>query len=432
MLLAAVVAFSVPRAHGEAPVPAVVVLTISGAVQPASLRYLERGLEEAARQEASLVILELDTPGGLWVSTREMVSALTRSGPPVAVHVAPAGAHAVSAGFFLLLAADVVALAPGTTTGAAHPVPAGGAGRGDEANDALRASLAKITNDAASLARSLAAQRGRPERAAAAAVLESTAWGAQEALDAGLADLVVSDREALLAALDGREIRRFDGRVARLALEGAEVRTVSLTWADRLLHVIADPSVAYLLLLLGVLGLTVELFTPGLGLPGVLGATSFLLALYAFTVLPVNAVGVALVAAAVAFFVAEIFTPTFGAMTAAGLLSLALGMLLLVESAGPLARPPVWSWAPALVLVMGVTGFLSWRGLRARRQPPLAGLEEMVGELGVACGPLDHVGRVLVHGEYWEAESPVPVQRGARVRVRAVRGRRLDVEPAET
>jgi membrane-bound serine protease (ClpP class) len=406
-----------------APDDVVVVLRIDGAIQPASLRYLERGLAEARDRGATLTVVELDTPGGLLVSLREMTTALTTADVPVAVYVAPAGARAASAGFFLLIAADVAAMAPGTNTGAAHPVPL----RNRES--VPEQTLEKITSDAAAFARSIAAQRGRPVEWAEKAVTESRSFSDREAYDKHLIDLVAPDRGALIRALDGREIRRFDGRVEVLSLRAPRIEVIGLTTAERILMFIADPNVAYLLLLVGMLGIFIEVFSPGLIVPGVLGALSMLLALYALSVLPVSVVGIALLAAALALFVAEAFVTSYGLLAVGGVVALVLGSIMLIDTPIPSARVSIWLVVPTAVLLAAVVALLAARALRVRRRAPRGGLEELLGEEADVVTPLAPEGRVFVHGEYWDAVAPTRVPRGARVRVRAVSGKRLEVDP---
>ncbi|MBI2892539.1 MAG: nodulation protein NfeD [Deltaproteobacteria bacterium] len=417
-------ALSLPGRPGAAADRAVVVLELRGAIQPASLRYLRRGLAESRDRSAALTILELDTPGGLLVSLREMTAALTGAERPVAVFVTPAGARAASAGFFLLIAADVAAMAPGTNAGAAHPIPLGSR---DSVSDKA---LEKIASDAAAFARALAEQRGRSVQWAEKAVTHSLSYGDREALGKGLIDLVVSDRDSLIRALDGRRVRRFDGRTEVLSLSSARVEVVGLDVAERILMVIADPNVAYLLLLVGMLGIAIEIYSPGLVVPGALGVLSLLLAFYALSVLPVSLVGVALLVLAVTAFVAEAFVVSYGLLTAGGLVAFVLGSIMLVEGPVPAARVSVWLVLPTALVLAAVVALLAAKVLRARRRPPRAGLEELVGEVGDVVVPLAPEGRVFVHGEYWDAVSPTDLPTGTRVRVRRVVGRRLEVNPA--
>lgn len=415
---------AVAAGEGRGPV---VLLTLDGAVQPASLRYLRRGLEEAAERRAEAVILRLDTPGGLVTSLRDMTSAIIESKVPVVVWVAPPGARAASAGFFLLLAADVAAMAPGTNTGAAHPVPIG------QREDADETAATKAANDVAAFARALAAQRGRPVELAEEAVLDSRSFAVEEAAREGLIDVVAADLPALLGLLDGRVVTRVGGELDRLDVAGARVVAIEPTWAERLLMVIADPSVAFLLLTIGMLGILAEILSPGAVVPGVLGGICLLLALYALSVVPVNWVGALLLAAALGLFVAEALVTSYGLLALAGLICFVLGAMMLVESPVPgVASIGLGLVLPTAVLFALVIVFLMTRVVRARRAPAVTGLEALVGEVGTAMSPLEPEGLVFVHGEYWHAiSSPGPVPSGARVRVVRVEGRTLGVAPVE-
>lgn len=417
----------VAPAHAAAP-PRVVVLELRDTIQPASLRYLERGLRRAAEERAALVVIELDTPGGLVEALRSMTSAILGSEVPVAVHVAPSGARAASAGFFLVLAADVAAMAPGTNTGAAHPVAIGPPGEGPGADP----SLDKATRDAAALARSLAGRRGRSVEWAERAVLESAAFTADEARARRLIDLIAADRGALLVALDGRTITRFDGSTRTLDLDRAEVVALGRTFAERLLAVIADPQIAYLLLTAGAIGILIELASPGLGVPGVAGALSLLLGLYGLSVLPVNVVGALLVAAGLGLLVAEVFVTSYGLLAAAGLAGFVLGSLMLVDAPVPELRIGPELVLPVAAVLAGLVGLLLVRALRSRRLRVQSGIEAMIGEEGQVVGAIDpgRDGKVFVHGELWIATAAQPLPEGARVRVEALDGLRLRVSPA--
>jgi membrane-bound serine protease (ClpP class) len=402
----------------------VVVLTVDDTIQPASLRYLRRGLETADRSGATLTVIELNTPGGLLTSLRQMTTAITSADRPVAVYVTPTGGQAASAGFFLLMAADIAAMAPGTNTGAAHPV-------GDQGAELPKTISEKVTNDAAALIRSLATQRGRPAEWAEKAVLESLSYTEREALEKKLIDLVAADRGELLAALDGREITRFDGARLTLALEAPEIVAVAPNASDKLLSVIAHPNIAYLLLLLGMLGIYFELSHPGAILPGVLGGISLLLALFALSVLPVNYVGILLILLAVVFFIAEVKVTSYGLLAVAGLASFVLGSLMLIDSPFPALRVSLSVVLPSAVVAAAVIIFLLTRVLRSHRARPATGEEGIIGEIGEAAADLDPRGKVFVHGEYWDARAAAPIRAGSAVRIVKIVGRQLEVEAAD-
>ncbi len=401
----------------------VVILTLSDSIQPASLRYLERGLATADAGGAAATIIELNTPGGLLTSLRQMTTAITTARRPVVVYVTPTGAQAASAGFFLLMAADVAAMAPGTNSGAAHPV----AGEGAELTKTM---AEKVTNDAAALIRSLATQRGRSTEWAEKAVRKSLSYTEREALDDKLIDVVANDRGELLKWLNGRTVKRFDGHSETIDMSAPEIVMVGPSFGDKLLSVIAHPNIAYLLLLLGMVGIYFELSHPGAILPGVLGGVSILLALFALSVLPVNYVGVLLILLGIGFFVAEVKVASYGLLTVAGLTSFVLGSLMLIRSPFPALRVGLAVVLPTAVAVAFVVIFLLTRVLKSHRKPPVTGAEGLQGEVADVVAALEPDGKVFVHGEYWDAHSTAPVPRGGRVRVVKIVGKKLVVEPA--
>lgn len=400
----------------------VVVVTLDDNIQPASLRYLQRGIDAARSGGAVLTIIELNTPGGLLASLRQMTTAITGATTPVVVYVTPSGGQAASAGFFLLMAADVAAMAPGTNTGAAHPV-------GPQGEDLQKTISEKIANDAAALARSLAQARGRPEEWAEKAVRESASFTAAEALEKKIIDLVAIDRGELLKKLDGMEVKRFDGRVVTLKLDAPEIIPVEPNAADKLLSVIAHPNIAFLLFLAGIAGIGFELTHPGAIVPGVVGGLCLLLGLFALSVLPINYVGILLMLLAIVFFVLEVKVTSYGLLTIAGLVSFVFGALMLIDSPIPAMRVGLEVILPSALLIAGLVLFLLNRVLNVHRRRPLTGQEGMVGEEGRVVVALDPVGKIFVHGEYWEAVAPRSLALGERVRVVKVHGDRLEVEP---
>ena len=403
------------------------VLEVKGVINPLSARYLAREL--GAARDAALFVVELDTPGGLDSSMRAMTQAILGSPTPVVVYVAPEGARAASAGMFLTVAAHVAAMAPGTNIGAAHPVALGGDG------DAVRAG--KLVNDAAAFARALAEARGRNAAWVERAVRESDSITAEEAVRLGVVDLVAGDLAALLRALDGRRVTTAAGEIT-LRTEGARVRRSPMGLEERVLHAIADPDVAYLLFTLGLLGLAVELYSPGLLLPGILGAIALILAFVAFGNLPVNWAGVLLIALAVGLFVLELATEGFGVLAAGALVAFVLGSLLLYRPLRP-TSPATPDLQVSRWLVFGLAAALAAffalvlrAAIRARRLAVATGVEALVGRAGVALSELDPAGLVGLAGERWTAQAARgPIHAGEAITVIGVEGVTLRVTRAE-
>jgi len=340
---------------------------------------------------------------------------------PVAAYVAPSGSRAASAGFFILLSADVAAMAPGTNTGAAHPVLLGGT-----MDDVMKE---KVANDAAAYLRSIAGKRGRNVELAEKGVTESKSWTEDEALQGHLIDLIAPSRAELLAKLDGTTITRFDGSKQVLHLAGAQVEVYNPSFRQSFLSRILDPNVAFILLILGILGLYVEFTHPGLILPGVAGGIALVLALFAFSLLPVNWAGAALILLAIVFFVLEAKFVTHGILAAGGVLAMVLGALMLINTrlpGGSISLATALSVALPFALI---TVFLLRLVIRARHAKVATGISGMVGEIGRVETALEPEGKVLVHGELWDASSAQPVPRGAPVRVIALDGLKLEVEP---
>jgi membrane-bound serine protease (ClpP class) len=407
------------------PGPKVLVARIDTPIHPAAANYLKKVLRAAGEERAALVVVGLSTPGGLLTSTREMTSAILQSKVPVATYVSPSGAQAASAGFFLLLAGDVAAMAPGTNAGAAHPV-------GGEGQELPKTMNEKAEQDARAHIRSLARQRGRNAEKAEAAVTTSVSYTETEAKEAGLIEIVARDLPDLLAQLEGRRLTRVGGAVSTLALAGYRIEEREMSRAEKLIGIVSHPNVAYLLFLAGLLGLYFELSNPGAVLPGVVGGISLLLALYAFSVLPVNLAGLALIVFGIVLFIAEVKVVSHGILAIGGAVALLAGSLLLFSGRGEesIYRVDLSVIVPALLLTLGIVGFLAWKTLELRMRPPRTGLEGLVGETARVVeeftGPGG--GRVLVHGEYWDADGPIGLARGEVVRVAGIEGMRLRVE----
>jgi membrane-bound serine protease (ClpP class) len=423
LLAAGVLAQTAPT---PAAAPLVLSAEIDGIIHPIAAQYVERTIDRAEREAAGLVVFTLRTPGGLVDSTRDINNAIIKSRVPVVVFVGPSGNRAASAGFLITIAADVAAMAPGTHIGAAHPV----AGNGEKIDETM---AKKMTSDVAGYGRTLATQRHRNVELVEKAVTESRSFTEQEALNAKppLIDLIANDLPDLLRKLDGRSVTRFDGRVETVRTQAARVERVDMTWAQRALSTVAHPQIAYLLLTLGMLGLTIEFWTPGAIFPGVAGGICLLLAFFAFQVLPVSYAGIALIFFGIILLILEIKVTSFGALAAGGIISLLLGSMMLIDSPAPELQLglrfilPVVGSLSALVLV------LVGMGVRAQRTPPASGAEGMIGEAGRALTSIEPggVGRVQAHGELWTATATEPIAAGQSVTVTAVTGLLLTVRP---
>jgi membrane-bound serine protease (ClpP class) len=410
-----------------APAPgAVFVAEYDGIIHPVSAEFFEEFLQRADAANASAAVLILRTPGGLLESTRSMVSRMIAASTPVVVFVGPSGARAASAGFILTLAADVAAMAPGTHIGAAHPVSATGGGDNDETMSD------KAASDTAAYARTLATSRGRNVELAGAAVLESRAFTDQEALTAKppLIDVVAADLNALLAQIDGRTIKRFDGRTVTLATAGRPIERVEMTRRQRLLSAIAHPQLAALLLSLGMLGLIVELWNPGFILPGVVGAISLLLAFFAFQVVPVNVAGVLLIVLGFGLLLLELKVPSFGVLGIGGIFALLAGSIMVTREV-PDLRVNYGMLLPITFALAVIVLGLGRLAMQAQRQAAVTGVEGLAGERGQSLTALEpgNAGQIRVHGEIWRAVSNVRVPSGAVVTVTGVDGLTLHVEP---
>lgn len=406
------------------PAPAAVVhrIVVEGAIGPAVAGFVGEALDRAKTDEAAALLIELDTPGGLLTSARTVVKDLLAAPVPVIVWVAPSGAGAGSAGVFITMAAHVAAMAPGTSIGAAHPV----GGQGEDIKGAMGE---KIANFTASFSEAIARQRGRNVEWAVKAVRESVSVAADEAAKLKVVDLVARDRDELLARVDGRTVD-VAGEKRVLRVKGAEVQSFEMRLSQRLLAVLGDPNIAYLLMLAGLLGLYVEFTNPGVMFPGVVGGICLLLALIAMQVLPVNTGALALIGLGVAMLVAEAFLPTFGVIGVGGLVAFLLGSLFLFDSPGgevQVARGIVLGAGGGLGIFMLLIGALV---ARRGKQPARLGREGMIGAVGTARERLAPAGSVLVNGEYWSAESDEDIEAGAPVEVTAVDGLRLRVRAA--
>ncbi len=436
----AVLACVLLRAAAAAPL--VVTAEIRGGIGPASAAYFARVIDSARASKAQLVVVALDTPGGLDHSMREMIQALLASPVPVAMYVSPSGARAASAGTYLLYASHVAAMAPGTNLGAATPVAIGFGGGGepekakpgeksDEAAKAPKSTMeSKAIHDAAAYLRSLAQMRGRNADWTEKAVRQSESLSADEALKLSVIDVVATDIPDLVKKLDGRAVKMGDTTMT-LALGGATLTPIVPNWKEQILGTISDPNIALLLMMAGVYGLLFEFMAPGTAVPGVAGSIALLLGLYGLALLPVNYVAVALLLLGLAMMVAEAFLPTFGVIGVGGIVAFVAGVLFLIDAEIPgftvswgLVVPIVLANAVALVVIGAFA-------LRSRRRPPVAGSEAMVGTPVEALEDFEREGWVRAFGERWRAQTSAPLKRGAHARIAAVQGLTLIVRPED-
>lgn len=396
------------------------VIKLSGAISPGTADFLKSGIAKASDNKAACIIVELDTPGGLAESMRDMVMAIFASTVPVVVYVAPGGARAASAGVMITMAADIAAMAPGTNIGAAHPVGAGG-------QEIDKTMSAKITNDMVAHAKSIATKRGRNAQWVERAVRNSESVTETEALKEKIIDIVAKDIDDLIRQINGRKIEEK----GILHLDDANITVLKEGLRTKILKTISDPNIAYILLMIGLAGLYFELSHPGVVLPGVIGGISLILAFFAFQTIPVNYAGILLIILALVFFIMEMKIASYGLLSIAGIIALLLGSLMLFNSGDPQMRLSLTVLIPTLVLVSGFFVAVAALVFKTQLSKPLTGAQGLVGEIGIVKNAIMPAGKVFVHGELWNATAKEPIQQGARVRVVNVVNLVLEVEPVK-
>ncbi|UCF74031.1 MAG: nodulation protein NfeD [Deltaproteobacteria bacterium] len=395
------------------------VIELEGTINPGTAQFVTRGLKKAGSGKYMLVIIRLDTPGGLDPSMRSIVKGILNASLPVVVYVAPRGARAASAGVMITIAAHVAAMAPQTNIGAAHPVSAGG-------KEIDKTMSEKVVNDMVAYARSIAEERGRNADWVEKAIRESVSITGEVAVKNSVVDLVARDVDDLLGLLDGKEIL-LDNSKVKLETKGLKLMYFSPGWRDRVLGTISNPNIAYILMMIGLAGLYFELAHPGAIFPGVIGAISLILAFFAFQTLPVNYAGLLLIALAIIFFIAEIKVSSYGLLSVAGLISLILGSVMLFENIGVSLRLMM----PTIVLIGGFFITIAFLAFRAYRGTAKGGLDGLLGEVGIVEERIDPVGLIFAHGEYWKASCTEVAEQGEKVRIIGSKGLELIVKKEE-
>ena len=401
--------------HSDAEI---IVINVEGVVNPVMSEFITKSIDEAEKEKANVLVIKLDTPGGLDTSMRSIVKKIIASEVPVAVYVSPSGARAASAGVFITLAAHVSAMAPGTNIGAAHPVGVGG--------EMDKTMAEKAVNDAAAYIKSLAEKRGRNAEWAEKAVRESVSVTEQEALKLNVIDIVAPDIKSLLETIDQREVQGSTGKQI-IQTKGIKIRYKEMGLRHKILDIISDPNIAYLLMLLGFYGLFFELTNPGVILPGVLGAFSLILALYSFQTLPVNYAGLLLIILAIVLFILEIKVTSYGMLTIAGLISMTIGSIMLFDSPLPFFQLSLKVILPAVILTTLFFSLTVYLAVKAYKRKPVTGAEGLIGLEGAARTDVYREGQVFVHGEIWQAWSDEFVKAGEKIIVEKVVNLKLKV-----
>ena len=385
-------------------------LDIASSINPVTAAFIQKQVSLANKNNNPAILIQLDTPGGLDSAMREIIQAELQSNIPVIVYVAPQGARAASAGVLITMAADFAAMAPGTNIGAAHPVAVG---PGSQANDTM---MKKVENDAAAYARSLAQKRGRNADWAEKAVRESVSLSAEEAVDLSVVDMMADNTDQLIRQLNGFKYLR-EGKVRVFRSDGLTLQPVAMDWHQQILNALSNPNIAYLLMMLGIIGIFFEISQPGVVLPGAIGAIAILLALFAFSSLPVNYVGILLILLAVVLFILEVKVVSYGMLSIGGILAMALGSMMLIDSSEPYLQISRAVIAATVTVSSGFILLAMGMVIRTQRRPVTTGQEGMIGEIGESLEPIHDQGKVFVHGEYWQACSDQPIAAGTKIKI---------------
>ncbi len=406
---------------------AILLIEVDAPIHPITSEYIRQAIDRAEKEDVKLLIIQLNTPGGLDSSMREIISRILSSKIPVATYVSPSGARAASAGFFIGIACDLFVMAPGTNTGAAHPV--GISITGQQMDKTMEE---KVLQDSISYIKTIAEKRGRNVQAAVRAVKESTSYTEKEALENKLIDYIASNINDLIGYFDGKKIKRFDGQEILLSLKDEPLITMPMSKRQKFLITISNPNFAYILLMLGLLGLYFEFSNPGAILPGVLGGISLLLAIFAFQILPINYVGLLLILLAIGLLILEVKVQSYGVLTVGGIIAMIIGSMMLVNSPLPELRPSIHIIIPVAISLSLIFLFLIILVVKAHMRRAITGREGLIGETGTAQTDLNPSGKVFVHGEIWNAEAPEFIPKGTKVQVvEVLNGLKIRVKKAQ-
>jgi len=416
--------FAIPIHVNSQEKEAVFLIEVDGIINPATAKFIIDSIDQATQEGGQCLIIQMDTPGGLMESMRIIVKKMLSSSIPIIVYVAPSGARAASAGVFITLASNVAVMAPSTHIGAAHPVTLGAEGKED------KTMTEKIVNDTVSYVKTIAKTRGKNVDWAEKAVRKSVSITEDEALKLNVIDLISPDLQDLLTKVDGRVVK-FDGKTRTLLTKGLKPRSIQMSWRYRILDILSNPSIAYILLMLGIYGIFFELSSPGAILPGVVGGIFLILAFYALQMLPINYAGLALILFGIFLFIAEIKVVSHGVLTIGGVISLLMGSMMLIETPTDYMRISLSVIIPAVLVSAGFFVFAITKAIKARLEKPTTGMEGLIGEVGIVTTPIAPEGKISIHGEFWNVISDQNIEKDEKVQVIGVKNLRLQVKKTE-